>query len=715
MAEMLLSSHWHRVAELRPRLRGHVRVHRHRYRGKLWFVVQDLAGGRLHRFTPRAHQIIGLLDGTRSVEEIWRLCGERMGDQAPSQDALIRLLVQLHAGDLLESDAVPDVSALLERQRVQERMRLWARLLSPFSIQLRLYDPTPLLNRTVHWVRPLLGRRGLALWLAVVAPALVLAVLHFEQLSESVWKHVPTPQGVLLLWLLFPVLKTLHELGHAYATRAYGGEVHDLGLLFMLLTPVPYVDASSASAFPERGPRVVVGAAGMIVETFLAALALYLWLATEDGVVRTLAFHTLLIGGVSTVAFNANPLLRFDGYYILSDLLEIPNLRQRASAYLSYLVRRHALRAGSAEPPEGVHGERGWLAGYALGSFVYRTLVLFWIAFFVLEWSLLLGTVLLGVSAIGWLGVPLARGLRALATSPALEGRRVHAVGLAAGAAALLAGLVFGLPVPLRAHAQGVVWLPEESLVRAREAGFVVRVVAVPGSPVAAGDVLIECEDPERTAEVVALQARVDALDAERRARSAQDRVAARLADEQLRFAREELARGQQRAADLRIRAARAGLFVLRRPDDLPGRFVRKGEVLGHLVDFGRIAVRTVIAQEDVRLVQERSGRVAVRLAEQLDQEHEARVARLLPGASRELPSRALGASAGGAIAEDPRSLAAPLALEASYQLELELLAPLSLVNAGGRAYLRFELGSEPLAQQWLRRLRQLFLARLHV
>jgi len=129
-------------------------------------------------------------------------------------------------------------------------------------------------------------------------------------------------------------VKALHELGHAYALKHWGGEVHELGLMFLVFLPVPYVDATGSASFGQKWQRALVGAAGIIVELLLSAIALFIWLNAEEGLVRAFAFNVMVIGGVSTVFFNGNPLLRFDGYYILSDLVEIPNLGDRSKRYL---------------------------------------------------------------------------------------------------------------------------------------------------------------------------------------------------------------------------------------------------------------------------------------------------------------------------------------------------------------------------------------------
>ena len=171
------------------------------------------------------------------------------------------------------------------------------------------------------------------------------------------------------------MLKILHEFGHACATRAYGGEVHDMGVMFLAFIPCPYVDASAAAAFRNTWHRIMVGAAGMIVELFLAALALFVWLNVEPGMVRTAMYDVMLLAGISTVLFNGNPLLRYDGYYMFADYLEMPNLWARSQAYLRYLWERYAFGRQEAVPESATLSERGWFVVYGITALVYRLVV----------------------------------------------------------------------------------------------------------------------------------------------------------------------------------------------------------------------------------------------------------------------------------------------------------------------------------------------------
>jgi putative peptide zinc metalloprotease protein len=543
----------------------------------------------------------------------------------------------------------------------------------------------------------------------------VLAGTNWRELSENVLDRVLLPENLLLLWLVFPVLKLFHEFGHAFAVKARGGEVHEMGVMILVLTPVPYVDASSAWAFRSKWQRIGVGAAGMMVELFVASIALFVWLSVEPGIFRALLYNVMLIAGVSTVLFNANPLLRFDGYYMLMDWLEIPNLRQRGTQYLIYLAERYLFGRRESEPPLSTRGERAWFVGWSLASFFYRILVIVAILLFLGEQSLLLGLIFAGFTAFAWFLAPMVKIGNYLLNSPRLRRVRGRAMS-ATGAAVLgLVGLFFVVPVPLRTTAHGVVWLPEEGFARAGADGFVEKVVAAPGTWVKAGDTLIETSDVLLLTELKVLQARVLELDARYREQAATDRVRAQILDEERRFAIQNLERAKERASELTIKAKAEGQFVLPRAPDMPGRFVRQGELLAHVVNREAIIVRAIVSQQDIDLVRNATRGVEVRLAEHIADTVRASVKRVVPSASEQLPTAALGTQGGGQVAVDPGDKEGRKALQRYFQIDVELPPGERALHVGARAYVRFDHGWEPLGFQWYRRARQLFLSRFNV
>jgi putative peptide zinc metalloprotease protein len=193
---------------------------------------------------------------------------------------------------------------------------------------------------------------------------------------------VLAPDNLPLLYLAFILVKVFHEFGHAFACKKFGreegtgGEVHAMGIMFLVFMPLPYIDASSAWAFRRKWHRAVVGAAGVLVELAIAAVAAIVWARTAEGTAfHAIAYNVMFIASISTVIFNGNPLLRFDGYYVLSDLVEIPNLSQRALGYLYYLVRRYVWRVRKVQSPAHTRGEGVWFVVYGVASTAFRVFI----------------------------------------------------------------------------------------------------------------------------------------------------------------------------------------------------------------------------------------------------------------------------------------------------------------------------------------------------
>jgi putative peptide zinc metalloprotease protein len=202
--DSFLSPEWHRVARLKPRLRSHVKIHRHRYRGHTWYVVQDHASGRYHRFSPSAYQLAGLMDGARTVDELWKELVEQLGDDAPTQSSVVNLLSQLHAADLLQTDVAADAAELVQRRGKQQRRKLIGRAGNPLAIKFPLWDPDRFLLRTLPFVAPFMGRFGALLWLLVVGFGGLLAGMHWNELTANLADRVLSPSGILMIALVFP-------------------------------------------------------------------------------------------------------------------------------------------------------------------------------------------------------------------------------------------------------------------------------------------------------------------------------------------------------------------------------------------------------------------------------------------------------------------------------------------------------------------------------
>ena len=414
------SESWFRIAHQRPCLRPDVKIRRQNFRGERWFVLENPFTNEFFRLRPAAYELVARLHPRRTVEEVWRECLERFPDEAPGQEAVLQLLAQLYFTNLLQYDRATNSAGLFERYQKRQQREWRARLLNIMFLRFPLLDPDRFLVRALPVVGRFINVFGALLWLFVVGAALKVVADNWEAVKQQ-GQGILAPDNLPLLFVGMVFIKTIHEFGHAFFCRKFGGEVHVMGVMLMIFTPVPYVDATSSWSFRSRGQRLLVGAAGMIVELFFAALLTFVWANTGQGTLHSLAYNMMFIASVSTVVFNANPLLRFDGYYMLSDLLEIPNLAQRANQQLRHLGERGLFGMKKSESPARTRREAWWLTGFGLTSGAYRLLIFGGILLLVADHFFLIGLVMAAVCGVSWIAVPVGKFLHYLAASPKLE------------------------------------------------------------------------------------------------------------------------------------------------------------------------------------------------------------------------------------------------------------------------------------------------------
>ncbi|MCW5650600.1 MAG: hypothetical protein KIS62_12710 [Ramlibacter sp.] len=704
MTEPLFNSSWYRVADLRPRLAPHLRVVRQPVRDQVWQVLSEPASGRQLRLNPPAWAFAGRMDGTQTVESLWQLLVAQMGDLTPSQGDILRLLTQLYRAGMVQFDAAPHLSMLFTQRGADRRARARA-WINPLALRMRLIDPTRMLDRLVPLGRWLFSPAVGLVWLGVVVLAGLACLVNLGALKADTVVLASSTRGLWLAWLSYPVIKALHEFGHAMAVRRCGGAVHDMGVTLLFFTPAPYVDASAANGFERRRDRALVSSAGILVELALAAIAVGVWLAVQPGLVRDLSLTVLLICTLSTLVFNGNPLLRLDGYHVMADTLNLPNLAARSNAWWASLAMR-SLHGLDAPPPVVLAaGERKWLMAYAPLSWGYRIVLLAALVGWVGAQSWLLGWLMAAAFTL-WMGWQVGAWLMLVAgAGPA---RRRAALALA-GVCVAVAVLLLGVPAPAVVVARGVVWPPDGAQLRPEVAGFVQATPVVDGARVTRGEVLLTLDDPalvaereRRTSELAGLQAR------QYQALLAEPARAVSLADD-IERSEAEIARADEQLARLSMRGGMDGVLVLPRPADLPGSYVARGAMLGYILNEAPANVRAVLDEQDVLRVRNRIRAVEVRLADQPANPLAAMVTRETPGGVRALPSAALGQGRGGTIAVDPADKDGLRTLAPVFMMDVALPQQAAGL-VGARAWVRFDLGYEPLAWQWGRRLQQLLL-----
>jgi putative peptide zinc metalloprotease protein len=713
--EGTFSESWYRIAGHRVALRPHVMVRRQYFRGERYFVLHDPFSNQFFRVRPSAYEFIARLDTGRTVESVWHECIENNPEDAPGQEQILRLLGQLHGANLLHSDIPPDTAKMFDRyekRRVREARNKWLNLL---FTRFPLFDPDTLLKRMLPLLRILFSVPGALVWLVVVGAGVKVVIDHAGEFSTSAMNTL-APQNLLLLYAGTIIAKIVHEFGHACACRRLGGEVHVMGVMLMIFTPLPYVDTTSSWAFRSRWARAFVGSAGMIAELFLAALAAFVWAATGEGTLHALAFNVIFVASVSTLIFNLNPLLRFDGYYILSDILEIPNLQSRASRQMVYWLERYAFGVKNATPVANTRREAAWLSFFFLASNAYRLVVTAAILLFVAGQFLLLGLILAVIGAAVWLLVPLWRGLVYVVKAPALGRQRRRAALICGGSLAAVGALLFAVPFNNDLRAPGIVEAVEHTVVSTAAAGRVAEVLTPSGVMVKKGQPLVRLENPELEFELLEAEGR--AAETYLMRRQAMEKYVENLDPIDTRIAAIEQMVSQLRKQkqSLTIHAEHAGLWHAPDLKSYLGEWIPRGMEIGQTVGAGAFRFSAVVSQEDASQLFERALQGGeVRLHGQADSTLSVKEVSIIPAERRKLPSAALGWQGGGDLSVAPDESGRE-ASEGFFEARATL-APASgtVLIHGASGSIRFELPREPLGKQWVRKLRQLLQKRFGV
>ncbi len=715
MRDNHLSPHWYRIANLTPSLHHHVKVHRHDYRGLIWYILEDTTNGRNHRFNPTSYLFIGLLNGKRSVQKIYDQMCDQLNEYAPGQPEIIQLIGQLHAADLIKANAPVDAEELFERQTQQKQSKIKQRFINPVALKIPLWDPNAFLDRYFPKVSWIFSRWMAAVWLIVVFYSLIELSRNWSTILINFNTNALQPHNLLLMVLLYPPIKFLHELGHAFSAKLEDGEVHEMGINFIMFMPVPYVNVSTVANYRSKYKRILVSAAGIFVEAFLAALGLLVFLAVEPGLVQSIGFNVFVIGGISSLFFNGNPLVKFDAYYILADALSIPNLYQRSGQYWGYFFKRYLFGLGSISSPASAPGETIWFITYSIASQIYRLTIL-WYIFVITSDKFFLAAVII-TSWVVYLQVllPLGKAVRFILLDSSLKHKRSRSVLSTLLLLTALASIVGLVSVPSYTITEGIAWQSDESLLKAEHDGFVGQLKVSNNQHIDVDTAVIELHDLFLKTDITVSKARVRELKSRYRAERVENTYQVRIIKEELKVAESELKHVLNKQKSMTITARSAGTLIIPEADDLQGRFVLQGELLGYIRDKPLSKVRVVVSQDNISQLREHVEDIRIRFASNINQEYQAKIIRQAPEATNQLPSAVLSTSGGGKYLVMPDDENKLHVKHKVFVVDLEFDPEQQQIDLGTRAHVRIYHGGEPLATQVYRRIRQLFLRQFNV
>ena len=512
------------TAETRPlplRRRADLHCREQHIGGTKYWHVKDPVSLRYFQLRPEEHAVLMMLDGEISLREIRRQFEQQFAPQRLSLSQLQSFLAMLHGSGLIVSDSPGQAAFLLEKQRAAQKQQLIGRFMNLLAIRFRGYDPQRLLN----WLHPM-TRFLFAPWcvtfcVGVMLGAVLLAGLQFETLQSRLPRFHEFFSINNLIWLtvIFAVTKVLHELGHAVSCRHYGAECHEMGVMLLAMTPVLYCNVSDAWMLPNRWHRIMVSAAGMYIELLLAAVCLFLWWFSLPGFFNSLCLNVVVVCSVTTILFNGNPLLRYDGYYIFSDFVEIPNLRQQATELTRNLLGAFFFDAPGGNPRLLPERRRVLMVVWYAAALIYRVVVVWGILWFVhalLEpYGLQPLVVYFALTTTGAMLLGPIMQIRARLSSPFWSRTvnwphfRFRLLLVGGGLAALVM-----IPLPFSVKAPAVIQAEGARSVYVSQSGTLIE-AAAPGKEVGPDDIVGRLENPALQVDLTRLQSQINLLEQE--------------------------------------------------------------------------------------------------------------------------------------------------------------------------------------------------------
>lgn len=591
------SEGWYQVAQLKVALLPSTKIHKQLYRGLIWYVLQDACSGNFYRVQETTFRFISRLVIDKTIEQVWHEFIEKYPEDAPGQEDIIQTLSQLHHANLLFYRSESDYGAILERKTKQMRQEHLTKLMAFMYLRIPIWNPSEFLSLFAGMLTPLFSRFAFVIWLVVIALGGNAVISHWSELRYQTQGFL-APDNLLLLYIGLFGLKLIHEMGHAIAIKRFGGQVNTMGLMFIVLTPLPYVDATHAWSLRSRRQRAIVGFAGMYVELFIAAIAALVWANTAPGVINSLAFNLMIIGSISSLLFNGNPLLKFDAYYILSDALDIPNLYQKSSAQWLYYFNRWLLGTKKAEPAAESNYEAIWCTLYGIGSYFYRLLVVLVIAVYAADLWFGLGIAIVFISLCMWVFIPLGKLIKFLSTHSQLRKNRSRAWAVSLF---LIGGAIFGLsfiPVPYNIKAPGVIQSQESSRIFTQSGGVLLEAKTQHGISVKEGDILARFSNADLLQQQRLVSSQL--VEVEWLIRQALDKAQTDLValNQQKEALSEQLKELNEQIQNLIIVAPLDGIWI---PSDLKqkiGTTFNQSEALGTVYNSEHVRFVAVVSQE---------------------------------------------------------------------------------------------------------------------
>jgi putative peptide zinc metalloprotease protein len=581
-------------------VRKDVQVERQIYDGDPFYVVKDPITLKYFRMKELEYFIFQRLDGSRNVQEIQAEIEQHFGGLKVSDDQIKEFVTTVRNMNFLEDFGPGASQALYARSGVKRRLRIKQTMMSFLFFKIPLMDPDQFLKRFHPHIKFIWTKPFWYAYLAFVSLALFMLVTNASAFFHQI-EGFFNAKNLVLLFVAIMVTKTIHEFGHAFTCRNYGGECHELGILFIVFTPWMYCNVSDAWIFQKGRQRFLVSIVGILTEFLVASIAIIIWWWTPPGLLNSLCHNIIIVCSIDNLFRNGNPLLRYDGYYALSDYLEIPNLRTKARGYVLYLAKKYLLRM-DVEFDEKISPRRKrTYVIYGTLSVIYRTFILLLIVGLVGSRFFIIGVILAAFLIFTSFIRPIKQALTfILKNRQQMQLGRV-AVSVLVVVPLLTAGVLFAYQPHLKVSSQCSVEPAEHVVVRTGESGYLEEILVKPGDHVRNGEVIAVLSNIQLSSQYEGLQidrkiyekVMAKALGSDRIGEYNQYKIHHARIGKEMRELEEKLSR-------MKVTADQSGIMLTEKLEERLGDYIHKGEILCELGYLDEVMIRVVIPEAEV-------------------------------------------------------------------------------------------------------------------
>ena len=702
-----LDSQWQRVAAYKPKLSKHIEISFHKFRGSRWYVLLDPARKQSIRVNQRSFEFIRHLDGGKSVESIWQLLSLDDNCNNYEKSEIVDLLSSLIQHKIVEPGVNLTSLDFIKQKQKEHSLNSLQGKLNPLAIKVPLLNPDKFFSWALSKVGFLFRPYNVYLGVGFLIAAFVFSLLNLNAIQNDVISaeaYITNNIGILIFSYI--ILKSIHELAHGMSLKYYGLSSNEFGVTFMVFMPIPYVDASNVWSLNDKWRRIAISLAGIYVELIVSAIALLLYFSVSDANIKSLCLSVAIVGLSSSILLNANPLLKFDGYYALEDAVEIPDLYERSKKYC--LMRYKSLLFSIPCKENLPNGESLTLITFAHASTIYRYILSTFIAVYLIENLFFIGALLAFYLLYQLIYKPIISFITFLmAEVIATKHQSVAALRLVP-VMIVSVFVLFWMPVKSSKTIEGVSWLDEKSKVVIPESALLRKSHKKFGEKVLAGDLLFSLDPMLEQSSISLHRAELTLLDADF-FNAIRNRELNQDFDSEREAKKEKLKSLEEKIISFELKSNQSGILVPADTYQMAPRWVKKGQVVAYVINRDETVVRAAINQDHLEAIEKGIEEVEVVFSGQPFEIYAAKLKRVLPRASKELPHPALAIENGGRFIASLSKDSEKFVVEKEVViLEFETEKFIT-ANVGERAYVRIVFGETTIYESLRRTAYQIF------